>query len=542
MKRYIVLLLMFTTLSCAKSNIFIRTSQVGFAPNEIKTAVILSTINLTNETFYILDYKSKKIEYKGLIIKSEGTFGNFPFSYKINFSDFQKKGNYIIKIKSYNSISFEIDKTLYLPVIKELMKFFPIQRCGYTNPKGHKICHIADATSLIDGDEVLNKSIDLTGGWHDAGDYVKFLNTTALTTYTLLFAYDLNKTKLDFDIDKNGIPDILEEVKVGLDWLLRAQTKDNRFITQVQNLQDHDVGWRMPEDDTLTFNRPAYIGIGKNLIGIYSATLSLASRIWEEKFKDVTFSTICLETAKKYYKNRNSVQDIDSSGSGQYLDKTFKGKLSLAAVELYLSTKNTSYLKDAINYATEGGANYWWSYGDISSFAHFRLAKYDKSFRSLMKKGLLHFNNNRKSRLFGETVDLSWGSNVTLIGTAIQANLYKKLNKGANFDTLGIDMRDYMLGKNQWGVSFVSNIGKNYSKNLHHQISFLSKITLPGGFAAGPISRSSLESYNLPFERRDKFAKFQTDFAYYRDDRMDYVTNEPTIIGNAMAILLFSFY
>ena len=231
-----------------------------------------------------------------------------------------------------------------------------------------------------------------------------------------------------------------KEIKVGLDWMLRTQTKDNRFITQVQNLQDHDVGWRLPEDDTLTFNRPAYVGIGKNLIGIYSATLSLASRIWKEKFHDANFSNICLESAERYYKIRNEVPDIDSTGSGQYWDKTYRGKLSLAAAELFLTTKKTSYLKAAVEYATEIGANYWWSYGNISTFAHFRLAKYDKSFRNLIKQSLIHFNNNRKEKLFNETVELGWGSNVTLMGTAIQANLYKYLTKDEQFDSLNFSI------------------------------------------------------------------------------------------------------
>jgi hypothetical protein len=302
------------------------------------------------------------------------------------------------------------------------------------------------------------------------------------------------------------------------------------------------VGWRLPEDDTLTFNRPAYVGIGKNLIGIYSATLSLASRIWEEKFHDTKFSDICLESAERYYRIRNEVPDIDSSGSGQYLDKSYKGKLSIAAAELYLTTKKSGYLKDAITYSTEAGANYWWSYGNISTFAHYRLAKYDKYFSNLMKQSLIQFNENSKDKRFGETVNLGWGSNMTLMGTAIQACLYETLTNNSQFDSLKYNIRDYMLGRNQWGVSFVSNIGKNYSKNLHHQISYLNEITLPGGFAAGPTSKTSLKSYNLPFERRDRYAKFQTEFAYYRDDRMDYVTNEPTIIANAMAILLFSFF
>ncbi|MBU0474689.1 MAG: glycoside hydrolase family 9 protein [Bacteroidetes bacterium] len=542
MKHLLIILLLITSNLFAKSEIFIRLSQVGFLPNDIKSGIILSNIQLKGSNFKIYNTSDNTFEYEGVIEESEGEFGNFKYSYKFFFSKLNKLGKFRINIKSYQSFEFEIGNAIYSPVVKELMRFFPIQRCGYTNPVGHEVCHIADATSIIDGDKTLNKTIDVTGGWHDAGDYVKFLNTTALTTYTLLFAYDFDEVKFGFDYDKNNVPDILEEAKVGLDWMLRAQTDDNRFITQVQNLQDHTVGWRLPENDSLTFNRPAYIGIGKNLIGIYSATMALASRIWKEKFCNVEFSEECLNVSEKYYNLKDSVPDVDSSGTGQYLDSNYEGKLALAAIELYISTKNRSYLKDAKKCGILAGAEYWWSYGNISTFAHYRLAKYDRHFVEIIKLSLNTFNKTRNSKLFGESVSLGWGSNFTQIGTAIQAILYEDISHNNEFDSLKISVRDYLLGKNQWGISFISNIGTNYSKNLHHQVSFKNKIILPGGFAAGPILKNSIKQYNLPFAQRDRFAKFQTDSAYYRDDRMDYVSNEPTIISNAMAIFLFGYF
>ncbi len=538
-KLIILILFFISAQSCGRSEIFIRTTQVGFYPTDVKSAIILSTTKLDGESFHLLNAKNNKIELKDTIGNDKGRFNNFEYSYEIDFTQFQKKGSYKIAVKSLRSAKFKIGDSLFIPVVKELMKFFPIQRCGYTNPSEHEVCHIADATTLFDGKQNLNKTQDVTGGWHDAGDYVKFLNTTALTTYTLLFAYDFNNANFEFDYNKNNIPDILEEAKIGLDWMLRTQTDDNRFVTQVQNLQDHDVGWRLPENDTLTFNRPAYIGIGKNLIGIYSATMALASRIWKDKINNKEFAEKCLKSAEKYYNIKDEVPDIDSSGTGQYWDNKFEGKLALAAIELYELTNNKTYLNDARVLGIESGAEFWWSYGDVSTFAHYRLAKYDRYFVNLIEQSLTQFNINRKEKLFGEPVSLGWGSNVTQLGVAIQATLYQDLVQKNSFDSLKISVRDYLLGKNQWGISFVSNIGVKYSKNLHHQISHLKNIILPGGFAAGPSSKETVISYKIPFEKRDRYKKFQTEFAYYRDDRMDYVTNEPTIIGNAFAIFLF---
>jgi len=533
---------MFTTQSCSNSEVFIRLSQVGFAQKDIKIAIILSSIKLDGKSFQIIDSNNKVIEYTDEIGNDKGEFGNFNYSYEIDFTKFQKEGSFVINIESYSSLKFEIDKNLFAPIVKELMRFFPVQRCGYTNPSEHEVCHIADATSLIDGNKTLDKTVDVTGGWHDAGDYVKFMNTTAVTTYTLLFAYELDNKKFGFDYNNNNVPDILEEAKVGLDWMLRAQSDDVRFITQVQNLQDHEVGWRLPENDSLVFNRPAYLGIGKNLIGIYSATMALASRIWNDKVNHPEFSEKCLTVAEKYYRIKDDVVNVDSSGSGQYLDKSYEGKLALGAIELYEVTKEQKYLSDAKKYGAASGSEFWWSYGNISAFAHFKLIKYDSSFLKIIEQSLIHFSSNGKTKLFGETVMLGWGSNVTQIGTAIQAMLYAISAKNNKYDSLSISVRDYLLGKNQWGISFISTIGTNFSKNFHHQISDIKNIILPGGFAAGPTSKNSLDSYQLPFAKSDKYARFQTEFAYYRDDKMDFVTNEPTIIGNAMAILLFGYF
>ena len=303
----LIIIVSVNTMAFSMDSIYIRTNQVGFLPSDIKTGVILTSEDLSMEEFSIINIKTDEIAYSGKINNSNGEFGRFNYSYTINFSSLVEPGTYQIIIKSTRSHKFNIGLKIYNPVVNELMKFFKVQRCGYTNPYKHDTCHIADATELIIDGVVFNTPFDVTGGWHDAGDYTKFFNTIAYATYTLLFAYEFDGKRFGFDQDGNDVPDILEEAKIGLDWLLRAQYDDKKFITQVQNLRDHDVGWRMPEDDTLRFDRPAYIGIGKNLIGIYVATMSLAYRIWKDKFESYDFADKCLTAAENYYSIINFV-------------------------------------------------------------------------------------------------------------------------------------------------------------------------------------------------------------------------------------------
>lgn len=546
LKRILFILSFAATANCAvnfqaETEIFFRFNQVGYLPSGYKSAVILSYRRLDGRKIQIVNAQNKKPVYTVSVGVNRGAYGNFTYTYEADFTFLKTEGEYYFQLGRQISYSFKISKNVYNEVADSLLQFFKVQRCGFTNPLLHKVCHVADATSIIENDKKISRSVDVSGGWHDAGDYVKFLNTTSYSTYMLLFSYEFDPVKFGFDNNRNNIPDILEEAKIGLDWMLRCRYKNNKLITQVQDLRDHDVGWRMPEDDKLEFDRPAYVGIGKNLIGIYSATMSLAYRIWNEKIHYPEFAKQCLDAAEQLYAIRNNVQNVDSSGTGSYLDKKYLGKMALAAVELYISTDNQNYLMDAKSYADSAGSDYWWSWGDINALAHFKLAKFFPKYKDFIEKNLESFNKNKNDNLFGKGAALSWGTNVTLLGIALQEILYRKLTGVARYDSLATLQKDFVLGRNPWGISFISGLGKNYSKNFHHQIAYLAG-RLPGGFAAGPATKEFVDKAKIKFDKTDKYAKFQSVEMYYRDDREDYITNEPTITGNATAIFVFGTY
>ena len=522
----------------AETEIYFRLNQVGFLTDENKTAIILSNTNLDGLKVEVKNIRTNQTAYSQVLKNNLGPYGNFKFTYSFDFTTFAQTGEFLLEAGNRQSFPFAISNNVNKGIAELLLDFFKIQRCGYTNPELHNVCHIADATSIVDVKRTLQQSVDLTGGWHDAGDYVKFLNTTAYSTYILLFAYEFNPQKFGFDRDRNGSPDILEEAKIGLDWMIRAAYKNDKFITQVQDLRDHDVGWRLPEDDPLAFDRPGFVGIGKNLIGIYSATMAIASRIWRDKFQYNEFADKCLGLAEKYYSIRNRVPDVDSSGTGMYLDNSFEGKMALGAIELYITNKKPNYLNDAKLYADSAGSDFWWSWGNINSIAHYRLAMFDTKYKDFIKNSLEHFSKNMQNNLFGLGTTLSWGTNHTLLGITLLNILWSRLSNDKSYNSLATVQKDFILGRNPWGISFISNVGKNFAKNFHHQVSFI-KGKLNGGFAAGPATKEFLKNYNITYENPDKYAKFQTSDMFYRDDRVDYITNEPTIAANATAIFVF---
>lgn len=535
-------ILLFFLCGCiiSEAGIYIRVNQVGYLPTDEKTAIVISVNALSGKEFVVKDVNGRVIE-KGSIGVSNGSYGKFKFGYEINFTRVRSTGNYYIEVAGSRSPKFKVGKNIYNRIADSLLTFYKVQRCGYTSPHLHGLCHTEDATSLIENGVQIDKTYDVTGGWHDAGDYTKFLNTTAFATYMMLFSYEFDPVKFGFDHDKNNVPDILEEAKIGLDWLMRAAYND-KFITQVQNEQDQDVGWRMPEDDPLQFDRPAFVGIGKNLIGIYVATMSLASRIWKDVIRYDEYADQCLALAENYYSLRNDVTDVATSGTGVYVDQNYEGKLALGAIELFITIGRNTIFNDAVTYADAAQSDYWWSWGDINVLAHYKLSKYDNKYIEFLKNNLVHFSQTADSTIFGRGVEVSWGTNHAILGVTLQNILYSKISNDPSFHSLSIKQRDYILGRNPWGVSFVSGFGETITENFHHQVAYFNNGKIPGALAAGPIPKSILNDYDIEFEKRDRFAKFQTNEVVYIDDRMDYISNEPTISSNATAIFVMGYF
>jgi hypothetical protein len=519
-----------------------RLNQVGFLPDDIKSGVILSEEEIPLNEFTIIDQTSNEKVYSGEIQKSNDFYSKFKNCYYFDFTKLNDNGKFIINVGNESSFPFTIGEEVYNTVVDSLMLFFRIQRCGPTQPLMHKKCHLSDASIIINSDlDTSNSSIDVTGGWHDAGDYIKFLSTTALTTYMLLFAYEFDKEKFGFDNNNNDVPDILEEAKVGLDWLLRCNISDTLFVVQVQDEHDHAVGWRLPENDSLQFSRPALTGLSKNLVGIYSAVMSLASRIWSEKFSSDKFANRCLTSAIQKYSIHQNIYDIDSTHSTFYKDKKYYGKLALGAIEIYIATGIDNYLTDAVNYGDSAKQDHWWSWGDVNSLAHYKLSKVIPRFTEYIKSNINYFNTKKDSSVFNEGVNYTWGTTTSLLGTALQAILYKSLTGNKQFDSLIILQRDYILGRNPWGLSFINGIGEKYPEHIHSQIAFFNNGNLPGALSAGGAPISITNKYEIA--RTDtSFSFFNSPFTAYFDDWNDYITNEATIFGNVTALFVYGYF
>src|SRR5206468_11168407 len=144
-------------------------------------------------------------------------------SYRLNFTAFHKPGKYFLKAGTATSPSFVIGQQVYKGAADFCLRYMRQQRSGF-NPFLKDSCHTHDGYTVY-GPMPDSSFVDVSGGWHDASDYLQYSTTSANATYHLLMAYrDFPKSftdnKLANGLDgKNGLLDILDEAKWGLDWL-----------------------------------------------------------------------------------------------------------------------------------------------------------------------------------------------------------------------------------------------------------------------------------------------------------------------------------
>lgn len=523
-----------------RDSFFIRINQLGYTVNDIKTGIIFSELPLELKSVNIrlaednTIIKTPSIKLK-LLAKPDIKFKNIA---SFDFTDLRIEGEYYIEYSGIRSNRFKIEEGIFNNVVDSLLLFFKVQRCGPTDPYLHSVCHLSDI-ARVNG-SMDSSIVDLTGGWHDAGDYIKFLSTTAYTTYLMMFAYEFDKKKFGFDHNHNGVADILDEAKIGLDWLLRCNYQGDSLVIQVQDTSDHSVGWRLPEQDSLRYNRVGFTGSGKNIIGFYTAALSMASRIWRDEIADEQFAEKCLRTALNFYKLKEFIPDIGSSASAHYKDTDFWGKISLAAIELFESTFDNIYLTEAKMYADNAGPDYWWSWGNMNSLAHYKIAKYDSSYLKYLRASLDFYFKNMNSSAFDEPMNYSWGTTNSFLGSALTEIFYRSLTKDDRYEKLSVTQRDFILGRNKWGLSFISGTGTKYPGQIHSQIAFFNNGYIPGALVGGPAPVNTLQQFNfIPYE--GIFSYFNDDVQYH-DERLNFITNEPTIISNATALFVMGYY
>lgn len=570
--------------------IYIRANQVGYLPDDSRIAIAFSNKPLNKLKFEIIDAGTgKRVWGPAELGRNAGAYGNFSNHYRLDFTDFRQTGRYRIRISgtSYVSLPFNIGPDAYDGYHELLLSYLRQQRCGY-NPFLDEVCHTKDGRTMY-GPIPDSTYIDVSGGWHDAGDYLKYLMTTSNAAARLLLSYRENRGKFKDNFNAtgharpNGIPDILDEARWGLDWMLKMHPAPDQLWHQVADDRDHS-GWDLPHEDTSDYGwgpgsyRVVYYATGSpqgpgkyentstgiaNLAGRYAAAMAMAADIWKSDLNRPSFSEKYLQAAKEVYamgkKQPGSSEGVPFNQPYRYYEITWADDMEWGAAELYRVTGDSAYLEDARNFARIINSKSWmgadtarhYEYYPFINIGHFALYPFvDDMFQDTLagyyREGIDRVLKRAEPNPYHMGVPFIWCSNNLVVALITQILLYEEMTRDLKYHDFMLENRDWLLGRNPWGISAFVGIPEkdgNSPQYPHSVIADRIKRPIIGGLIDGPVYGSiwrSLRGLRLTME--DRYAPFQSDLVVYHDDLGDYATNEPTMDGTAGASFFMAFF
>ncbi|HJQ27553.1 MAG TPA: glycoside hydrolase family 9 protein [Blastocatellia bacterium] len=563
----------------------IRVNQLGYNLTDAKIAVAMADVPIT-APFAVVDASTRQPAFKGTSHALAGRWGQFTHLVELDFSALRKPGRYVVQLGAAQSAPFNIAADVYAALPDQLLEFMRQQRCGY-NPWLDVVCHPFDGRTAF-GPLPAGTYLDATGGWHDAGDMLKYLITTSNATAQMLLAYRLQRKPARFD-DRfnergqpgaNGIPDILDEARWGLDWLLKLHPASDQLYHQVADDRDH-IGWRLPQNETANYGwgpgsyRVVYFADGKpqglakyksesngiaNIAGRYAAAMALGYQIWREDARFGAYARRLLRAGIEVYAMGRAREGVQQGNSYlapyRYEETTWADDMEWGAAELWRATGDRRYLADARRYADLAAAESWmgseqtkhYQYYPFMNVGHFRL--YDqtdgaqrKRLANYYREGITRCIRAAAKNAYQIGVPFIWCSNNLVVALATQCLMYERMTGDRSVRVFRTKQRDWLLGRNPWGVSMFTEIpaGGVYPKDVHLVTTSLLKRPVRGALVDGPVYRRIFQSLRgVSITEPDPFQPFQDDLAVYHDDIKDYSTNEPTMDGTASAVLLWT--
>lgn len=561
---------------------WIRINQLGYTPQGLKNAVWASKDVDRLGTFTLVNADSDEVVFTGKAGKRFGAYGPFAQTYRLDFSAYQKTGSYYLEADGVRSPVFRIGDDVYAGAADFALRYMRQQRTLF-NPFLQDSCHTHDGFTLYAESAGWPDStrIDAGGGWHDASDYLQYATTSANATFHMLAAYRdfpqvFGDQKQASGLDgKNGLADVLDEAKWGLDWLLKMHPEPHLMFNQIADDRDH-ANMRMPDEDPFYgrgYERPVYFIDGEpqqrgqfknNTTGTSStaAKFTSAFNLGSKLFGNIDgdYASLLRQKANTAYAYAHIKPGVTQTVSVKspyiYAEENWVDDMELAASTQFLVTGDERYAQEALDYAerekttpwfkNDTAAHYQWY--PFINLGHYELAKQldgreRRQLESYYKQGVQQVWGRAKKNAFYRGVPFIWCSNNLTVAFAIQCIWYRELTGDGRFDELEQANVDWLFGCNPWGTSMVYGLPAwgDTPTDPHSAFTHLMNYPIDGGLVDGPVYAAIFNNLiGIHLHKEDAYAEFQSDLAVYHDDFGDYSTNEPTMDGTASLIYLLA--
>ncbi len=521
----------------------IAVNQIGYLPKAYKSATLRG--EALGQTAKLIDEATGEALFEAAIDSGVADPDTGDNEAAFDFTSVEGEGTYHIESGDAVSPSFKISSDVYDEAFKASIKMLYYQRCGteltadLAGDFAHPVCHAEDAVLYEDS----SKALDVSGGWHDAGDYGRYSVAGAKAAADLLLAYENYPDVFTDDIgipeSGNGIPDVLDEAKYELDWLLKMQA-DNGGVYHKVTCRNFP-GEVMPEDET---DQLVIMPITTTSTGDFAAVMAIASRVYASVDKD--YASKCLDAAKKAaayldatesdkagYKNPSDIS------TGEYEDVNDVDERFWAYAELFKTTGDKAYETSMANWLPDNGYSLGWQgVAGYGGYAYLSAKDTSDDIRSSVQaeadKMAKEIVANADKYPYGSSIigDYPWGSNLTIANNG--GYLLMMRDVISSYDKNAADKQlNYLFGNNSTGYCFFTGFGTTFSDHPHHRPSQAMGKTVPGMLVGGPNNGLN-DSYVANVLQGVPSAKC------YADNSQSYSTNEVAIYWNSPLIYLLA--
>ena len=510
----------------------IRLNTIGYLPDREKKASIAAPC----EAFTVLRVKDGSKALEGKVNGPATNADTQETLYMADFSALREPGEYQLDVPGVGkSAAFRIGADVYRQPFHVVTRGMYLWRCGMAVSGQHNgdtfhqdACHLDDAwMDLVSGEHAKRRS---TGGWHDAGDYNKYVVNAGVTVGCMFRAWEdfpaIRKVKLDIPESGGPLPDLLAELKWEIDWLLTMQADDGSVYHKVSTKSFG--GFIMPAQEKA---ERYFVPWSSAATASFVAMMAQAARHFRPY--DPAYADRCLAAARKSYaflktKPQNHGSDSKGVTTGAYGTRDPDDRL-WAAAELWETTGDAEALEDVQTRirGMQGRVETVWDWGNVSNLGMFtyafsKRAGRDEALVSQVRRNIVASADEivRTRNAHGYARPLGtryyWGCHGTGARQVMNLQLAHRIEPKVEYIETSLDALNHLFGRNHYGRSFVTGLGFRPPMNPHDRRSGADKVAAPwpGYLIGGPHPKA----------------------ADWKDEQRDYRTNEIAINWNGALI------
>lgn len=554
----LALLLVAAVCAAAPPTTAIKIDQVGYLPAASKLAMVVSTA-ATGE-FTVRNAADGAVALRGALSAPARDEDSGDEVRIADFTKLERPGRYYVEAAGVGrGFDFAIGAGVYRRAWYLATRSFYGQRCGIAVDLGrdfpgykYDACHLEGAWHASSGRDGAVKS---AGGWHDAGDYGRYVVNSGITTGTLLWTWEffgarVKAVRLDIPESGNGTPDLLNEVRWNLNWMLSMQDADGGAWHK--QTTERFGGFIMPPQEKV---KPVIIGTGAAPFKSTCATADLAAvaAIAARVYKpfDAAYAARNLDAARRAFawagKNPAILfRNPAGVATGEYGDRSCSDEILWAAAELFRTTGEDAYQRYFLDHYAPFKENVrpagWPQVAPLALWTYALAGAADKTAAAAIATATIDAANaiagrgeRHPYRISMSPREYVWGSNGVVANYGLLLLVADRLRPDPRYRRAAQDNLHYLLGRNTFSLSFVTHVGANAFRHPHHRPSGADGIDAPWpGLLSGGPNRSKQDP-----AMRTKLADLPPARMYV-DDQESYASNETAINWNAPLVFLLA--